>query len=255
MRRTVWRAAVLLALMFSSSAGDGVSAQQSAATGSLAGVVHDEAGTPVRLAIVTIRSDAPTITRSVITDDEGRFSFAGLPAGRFGLTGEKAAHIENHFGSVRPGRPGTPVALGPGEGKRDIVLELPRGGVITGVVRDPQGRTAAGLTITATPVRGGPLLRRGGVAHEIHTDDQGRYRLFGLMPGEYFVSAHSRITATGGLARLSSREIDAIFAAAEQGRQPPATADGTPMGQESAEQVVAVPTYYPGSPRRGSSGV
>jgi hypothetical protein len=40
----------------------------------------------VRLAIITLSGDALGLSRTVITDDDGRFVFANLPAGRYSLS-------------------------------------------------------------------------------------------------------------------------------------------------------------------------
>src|SRR5262245_27975202 len=56
-------------------------------TGLIAGtVVTDEtSGRPLRRATVTIRNIELSSARTTISDDAGRFAFAGLPEGRFTL--------------------------------------------------------------------------------------------------------------------------------------------------------------------------
>jgi hypothetical protein len=124
------RIATLVALILAT----GLAAQQRdtrsvpAGTGQISGVVVS-AGTapePVRRAIVTIAGDL-TESRSVVTDDAGRFVFGRLPAGRFTISAKKAAWLPGQFGAARPGRAGSAVALGDGE-KRDISITLHRTG-------------------------------------------------------------------------------------------------------------------------------
>src|ERR1041385_9006787 len=60
-------------------------------TASLAGTVVDEHSTPIRRASVSITGDM-RLSRTMTTDDAGRFRFAELPAGRFTITAEKPAY-------------------------------------------------------------------------------------------------------------------------------------------------------------------
>ena len=86
-----------------------------------------------------------------------------------------------------PGRgPGVPVAVADGQ-KVDVAIRLLPGAVITGVITDGRGTPAPGVTVAAVETRlsGGtpPAPMR------VVTDDRGVYRIFGLAPGEYLVSA------------------------------------------------------------------
>jgi hypothetical protein len=70
-------------------------AARATATGAsrLSGVVltDEHSRQPVRRAIVTIRGSGLGVSRSTITDDDGRFSFDTLPAGRFIVTAARRA--------------------------------------------------------------------------------------------------------------------------------------------------------------------
>ena len=67
---------------------------QSAET--LSGVVTSDEVTPrpLRHAIVTATGAEITGLRQVVTDDEGRFVFVGLPPGRYSLTAEKPGYVK-----------------------------------------------------------------------------------------------------------------------------------------------------------------
>ena len=60
-------------------------------TAGLAGVVKDLDGSPVRRATVKIAGDM-RLDRLTVADDEGKFAFDGLPAGRFTITALKAGY-------------------------------------------------------------------------------------------------------------------------------------------------------------------
>lgn len=78
----------------------------------------------------------------------------------------------------------------------NVSLRLVKGGVITGTVTDTQGEAVVGLGVRAYRVRdldGRPPVTLGfNPGFEDRTDDRGVYRIYGLMPGVYVVSAGSR---------------------------------------------------------------
>ena len=76
-----------------------------------------------------------------------------------------------------------------------IDFSLPRGGVIAGRITDELGEPMAGVRMTALRYRYLPSGERqlipfnpGGMFN-IVTNDLGEFRIFGLMPGAYVVSA------------------------------------------------------------------
>jgi len=149
-------------------------------------------GQPARHARVTLNGTEGGGARTATTDEFGRFIFSALPAGRYILNATKPGHVGVTYGQTLPGRPGTPIELAEG-GKFSATLELPRGGVITGTVVDEYGDATAGI-----PVRVLRYVTQGGrrtlqqSGNGATTDDRGTYRIFGLQPGEYIVSAIPR---------------------------------------------------------------
>ena len=75
----------------------------------------------------------------------------------------------------------------------NIQLQMPRGGVISGVVVDEVGDPIFGV-----PVRVWRYVNRNGTreltatSNSDTTDDRGQYRVSGLVPGEYVVCAAPR---------------------------------------------------------------
>src|SRR5690349_10136629 len=65
-------------------------------TASISGTVVGEAtGNPVRRARVMLTGAELRGGRSVVTDDQGRFTFQALPAGRFTMTASKPGFVDN----------------------------------------------------------------------------------------------------------------------------------------------------------------
>jgi hypothetical protein len=155
-------------------------------------------GTPVRRAQVRAMSMDGRGGGVTSTDNQGMFEIRDLAAGRYSVTANKAGYVTGQFGQRRPGDPGTPIQLADGQTADKVTFVLSRGGVITGRIVDDGGEPVAGTMVQAmrfqfiggtrrmVPAGGGPM--GGGDT----TDDQGVYRLYGLPPGDYFVSANNR---------------------------------------------------------------
>lgn len=130
-------------------------------------------------------------SRSTTTDDQGRFSFTALPAGRYSLSANKPGHLSVTYGQRRPGTQGTQIQLSEGQ-KFVAQLQIPKGSVLTGVVLDENGEATPGTNVRAMRfVRQGErrTLQSAGSGS---TDDRGIYRIFNLQPGEYVVCATPR---------------------------------------------------------------
>ena len=65
------------------------------------------------------------------------------------MTASKAGYVDNTYGAKRAGRPGTQIQLEEGQKLDRAVINLPRGGVITGIVVDEHGEPAAGTQVRA----------------------------------------------------------------------------------------------------------
>ena len=158
-------------------------------------VIAADNGSPIRRAQVRI-SGQGVPSRLATTDAQGRFEIKELPAGRYTLSALKAGFVTLQYGQRRPSESGTPIDLGDGQILDKLVIGLPRGSVITGRITDEFGEPVANAVVTA--LRYGytagakRLMPGGGQNSRGTTDDQGQFRLFGLSPGDYIVSAALR---------------------------------------------------------------
>ena len=119
-------------------------------TGAIAGAVIDLEKKPVRHAHVTIEGTGDIrLTRTTITDDQGRFSVTDLPAGRFTVSAEKTGYPQVSYGASRPFRAGSGIFLQAGQQAQDIVLTLAPGAGLTGVVYDEHGEPLPGVPVQA----------------------------------------------------------------------------------------------------------
>lgn len=158
-------------------------------------VVAADNGSPIRRAQVRI-SGQGLPSRLATTDAQGRFEIKELPAGRYSVTASKGGFVSLQYGQRRPSESGTPIDLANSQVLDKLVIGLPRGSVISGRITDEFGESVANAVVTA--MRYGyaagarRLLPGAGQNSRDTTDDQGQFRLFGLSPGEYVVSAAFR---------------------------------------------------------------
>ena len=158
-------------------------------------IVAADNGAPIRRAQVRITSPEAREGRVSTTDQQGRFEFKELPAGRYTMTASKGGFVSLQYGQRRPTESGTPIELGDGQTMEKIAIALPRGSVLGGRITDEFGEPVANASVSAWryAYQGGArrMMPAGQNARDT-TDDQGHYRLFGLPPGDYYVSATLR---------------------------------------------------------------
>ena len=153
-------------------------------------VVAADTGAPIRRAQVRASAPGAQETRTTLTDEQGRFELRELAGGRYTITATKGGFITLQYGQRRPSEPGTPVDLAAGQTIEKLVVGLPRGSVITGRIVDEFGEPLTGAQVRVLRygyAAGARRLLPAGQSDR--TDDQGTFRVFGLPPGEYVVSA------------------------------------------------------------------
>ena len=86
------------------------------------------------------------LSRTVLTDASGQFSFERLPAGQFTLSVFQSQFLQTAYGQKRPGGQGTTIRLGDGE-QLNLKIQMMRGGVITGTVFGEDGEPQRGVQV------------------------------------------------------------------------------------------------------------
>lgn len=180
-------------------------------------------GAPVRRAQVrAVSNDGRGGGGVTSTDSEGNYEIKELPAGRYSISASKSGFVQGAYGQRRPGEPGTPLELGDGQTADKVNFTLARGSVISGKVVDDGGEPVAGTVVQAMQYRflngARQLTAFGGQGSTDSTDDQGAFRLYGLAPGDYYISANNR----QGMVVMP--------------------------GMNNTEADAYAPTYYPGTP-------
>lgn len=161
------------------------------ASGAIAGIVVDRNhDAPIRRAVVTLSTLEPRPREAVAwTGSDGRFSFGNLPAGRYRLAVLKNGYQFAVHGTDSFRLPPEIIQLAVGESRTDFVFRLQVLTSISGVVADQDGDPVPGVQVMAMSLRWRrnklQLVPGAGAT----TDSTGRYRLTGLTPGRYAVSA------------------------------------------------------------------
>ena len=150
-------------------------------------VVSAESGDPLRnarVALLPAAGDVPI----VLTDLDGRFAFASLPAGSYTVSAAKSGYAgSSSVTRTSLHRPVT-VMVGDSATVAGVTVSLPRGAAIAGRVVDDLGEPVANLNVFVEQ-----LVEVGGVRstrerRTTRTDDAGEYRFGSLPEGEYVVS-------------------------------------------------------------------
>jgi Carboxypeptidase regulatory-like domain len=164
-----------------------------AATSTLRGrIVRGDDGGPLpRAQVRLVPVDPPAPARLASTDETGAFDFTALRAGSYRLSASKAGYVRLEFGQRRAFEPGVPIVLTAGETRDRADIALPRHGAITGRVVDESGDPVEGAALRVREIRfmAGRRQLVGVDATALPTNELGRYRIFGLQPGRYVVSA------------------------------------------------------------------
>jgi hypothetical protein len=141
--------------------------------------------------------------RGAVTDAQGRFTIAQLAAGAYTLDASRIGYVTVQYGQERASLPGKQVVVRDDQMTTGMDIVLPRGTAVTGTIVDEHGEPLQGVSVRAMQLRyasgraavlsAGPRDRR--------TDDRGRYRIHGLLPGSYLIVAEAEAPISGAPSR------------------------------------------------------
>jgi len=162
------------------------------ATGEIRGQILARSGGALAGAQVQLIGDASRYLPPVRTDTLGRYGFTGLPAGTYRLRARKISYITLEFGQREPQSRREPIVLAANEHRDRTDITLPRTSVIAGRVVDEYGDPVEGVSVRALQIHfvaGRRRLSEVPNGSASRTDDLGRYRVSGLLPGQYVIAA------------------------------------------------------------------
>jgi hypothetical protein len=190
-------------------------------------IVNAVTGEPIKRAtLVLVPANQPrpdNAPSSTTSDANGRFAMSNIAPGSYMLSADRTGYVRTNYGARGPMRPGTAITLSPSQELKEIMFRLQPHAVLSGRVLDEDGEPMANVQVQVLTPRymqgKRQLMPLGGGS----TNDLGEYRVFGLAPGKYYVSA---IYNSMGMGYMGTVDRSANASQIDEGY---------------------APTYYPGS--------
>jgi hypothetical protein len=156
-------------------------------------------------------------SREAVTDSSGHFDLH-VDAGRYAMAVTRVGYARQTLGMAGMAKAASVIALACGTEASQLRFSMTPQGLITGTVVDEDNEPVANAIVEAYNYRMPSRGSRVRVAAVARTDDLGKYRIFGIAAGRYYLSAR-----------------------AQEG-----PASGSSATQEKP-QASYVPTYFPGT--------
>ena len=163
-------------------------------------VFAEDGGSPLAKATLSLRSKgAPPLDRprTVRADSAGEYTFRDLEAGQYILRATRNGYVSRNYGqktSYTFSREdvGTALTVVPGQVLENIDFHLIRAGVLEGRVMDQDNDPVERVNVTVNGYRSLGGNRRLLPFGRDDTDDRGQFRIFGIPPGNYYLSVSPR---------------------------------------------------------------
>jgi protocatechuate 3,4-dioxygenase beta subunit len=229
-------------------------------TASVRGRVASIDGTPIQRAHVYLFTGENADSRMATTDGDGRFEVESIVAGPLLVSVVRPGYAQVESGRALPlfqmGRAvtspspaesqfGRRLELAPDE-SRNVDVQMVRWSTVSGTITDEYGDPMQGVEVDVLRLHyqaGRRNLVSAGASHL--TDDRGRYRLYGLAPSQYIVSA--------AVGQASSDDLPGYARAYYPGTANTAEARYVALGL--AEDVDFVDVSMPRAPTARISGI
>ena len=214
--------------------------ERASGTAAVRGQVLDaQTGSPLRRAQVRASLLESGESWVIETDAEGRYHLGRLPAGRYNLGVTRDGYISLQFGQRQPGDLPAVVLLAEHQIRERTDYRLPRSGAIAGRVVDEFADPRVDVMVVAVESR---LVNGRHVAipagRSSVTNDLGEFRISGLRPGRYYLSARHGVQADAGLSDSGFGYATTYYPGTSRGDEAqPLTID---LGQEVAGVVLSL---------------
>lgn len=215
MRHSLWIFLLLASVSYSQTKDD--------ASASIEGTVTNSVTSqPVKSAqvhLVPVSGCGPM--QQVVTDATGRFQFGGISAGTCRVLADARGYLRKSERINNQAPAGQVIAVKAAQHVSDVNILLDPMSVIRGRVLNVDGDPMVGCPVQAMRVTRRHNAPRG--MSQGQTDDRGEYRVFDLVPGDYYVVANCNAGSTG---------MGMVFSRGQR--------------EQVTDDLSYVPTYYPG---------
>jgi len=125
--------------------------------------------------------------KTMITAEDGKFSFEALGGGKYSLVGARKGYVNAAYDAH--GQYSTAIVTGSGLDTEHLVLRLVPAGIIVGKILDESGEPVRNATVTLYFEDHSSGIGQVRQFRSEQTNDLGDYEVTSLMPGTYFLSA------------------------------------------------------------------
>ena len=148
----------------------------------------------VTLTLYSVNGRGNERPRTVRTDSRGEYEFRDLEAGKYLLRATRNGYLPQVYGQKASSgwgrrQRGTPLSLASGQTLNSIDFKMIRGGVVEGTVVDRHNEPRSRVSVRLSSYESSRGERKLFPVGRAETDDRGRFRLFDIPPGSYYLSA------------------------------------------------------------------
>jgi hypothetical protein len=174
---------------------DTSAASDSSKNASLSGtIINAITGEPVPRAVVSMYNEAsrerPSDDLETSSDIEGRFTIPKIPPGTYALHAHRPGFSGIKIAGKRHPIDILHLSLSPGQRLERFEILLAPAAVVLGKVIDQDGDPVVGAVVTLLEYTFAPAGRKMAQIDQQSTNDLGEYRIYGIPPGEYFLSVN-----------------------------------------------------------------
>jgi hypothetical protein len=153
-------------------------------------VVNDRTGLPLNRAHVVLRpAQAGASAIGIDTDDKGMFAISDVDPGRYSLSAARDGYLSSSVCLIGTLRLPQVFAIGAKQSITGLTFRLRPFAVMAGRISFEDGEPAMSVRVEAYREYRNHVRHGYALAASATTNDRGEYRMFGLQPGSYVVSA------------------------------------------------------------------
>lgn len=161
-----------------------------AGSAQISGVIKSASDdSPLARARVTAEAEVLPEPRVTLSGADGKYALADLPAGSYTVSVTRTGYAPQTYSKGRNNITPLPLEVTSTQQAGNIDFALVSSGFIAGRVLDEDGTPFAGAVVEALVPRSDNGTDTLFSVASSQTDDRGEFRLFGLAPGQYYVSA------------------------------------------------------------------